>query len=103
LIYPATLLGIGGFLNGYDPGFWWSVFFAIASSFILTIITTCIGKLVTLAQLYLANIPPENRKFFLASSYTFSEKFGGTITIILVTEGIMRVLHLVGVLDYDGI
>jgi len=91
LVNFALALGIGGFLGNYQPGFWWTVVAAVLAAVPLAAVTSLISTLRASAYLRAHGVPWELQRSVLRPG--FWPRFGGTITTILMTAGIVSLFR----------
>jgi len=91
LLNFGLAIAIGGFLGGYKPGFWWTVIAAIVVAAPLSFITSLVSTLRASAYLRAHGIPNELQRQVLQPGVV--PRYGGTITTILVTAGIVSLFR----------
>jgi hypothetical protein len=91
LVHFGLALGIGGFLGSYRPGFWWTLGVAVVVAVPLAVVTSLISTLRASAYLRAHGVPSELQRSVLRPG--FWPRFGGTITTILVTAGIVSLFR----------
>lgn len=92
LVHFGLAIIIGSFLGGYKPGFWWTLIVAVIVAAPLSIITSLISTLRASAYMRTHGVSWEIQQLVLRLG--FWPRFGGTITTILVTAGIVSIVSL---------
>lgn len=91
LVHFGLALGIGGLLGGYRPGFLWTLIVAVVAAVPLAVVTSLISTLRASPYLRAHGVPWELQRSILRPG--FWPRFGGTVTTILVTAGIVSLFR----------
>lgn len=91
LVHFGLALAIGGLLGGYKPGFWWTLIVAVVAAAAMAFVTSLISTLRASAYLRAHGVPSELQRAVLRPG--FWPRFGGTITTILITAGIVSLFR----------